>query len=51
MFIIARTMGFEPTISAVTGQRFKPAKLRPHTNFVAVVGLEPDDLGLMKTLL
>lgn len=22
-------MGFEPTISAVTGQRFGPAKLRP----------------------
>ena len=26
----ARTTGFEPAISAVTGQRFKPAKLRPH---------------------
>ena len=26
----AQPMGFEPTISAVTGRRFKPAKLRLH---------------------
>ncbi len=27
----ARWMGFEPTISAVTGQRFRPTKLPPQT--------------------
>lgn len=26
---MARSKGFEPSISAVTGRRFKPAKLRP----------------------
>ena len=39
--ISARWTGFEPAISAVTGQRFKPAKLPPHNlNFWYGAGRE-----------
>lgn len=31
-------MGFEPTISAVTGRRFKPAKLQSHVWWVSPIG-------------